>query len=267
VIATEILLEAITRANVDRLVVTSSFAVYEYLRRRSWSKLDESSPLARDAPDRDEYCQTKMEQERLVREYGEKTGCRCVILRPGVVFGRKNLWTARLGMQLSDRWWVRTGLFSPLPLTYVENCADAIVQAAEYEGPEQCLILNVVDDETPTQRTYMSALRRRSEPRPRIIPIPWTVMRTLAGLARLTNRICFSNTAKVPGLFVPSRLHARCKPMRYSNERVRSTLGWRPRYDWREGMDRSLREDDPAALPAASKPEASDANQPMPVGS
>ena len=58
-----------------------------------------------------------------------------MILRPGVIYGRDNLWTARLGIGgQGKRLWLRTGAWARLPLTYVENCADAIVTAAERAG-------------------------------------------------------------------------------------------------------------------------------------
>jgi 2-alkyl-3-oxoalkanoate reductase len=250
VLATENLLKAMTGASVDRMVITGSFSVYEYLQRRAWSRLDESSPLAADSFARDEYCQTKLAQERLVLERAASNGLRCVVLRPGVIYGRENLWTVRLGIQINDRWWLRTGAFAPLPLTYVENCAEAIVLAAEYDGPQRNLVLNVVDDQTPSQREYLKELQARMALRPRIIPVPWTVMRLLARSAWLTNCLFFKGTAKVPGLFVPSRLHARCKPLRYTNKAIVSILGWKPRYSWQEGIARSLADTDAADLPA-----------------
>ena len=249
VIATENLLNAMVEADVGRLVAISSFSVYEYLKRHSGGVLDETSPLAADPYIRDEYCQTKLEQERLIFEQEEAHNLRCVVLRPGVIFGRDNLWTARLGMQINDRWWIRTGSSAALPLSYVENCAEVVILAAEYDGPERKLVLNVVDGETPSQREYLKALQARMTPRPRIVPVPWTVMRFLAYLAWQVNRICFKGTAKVPGLFVPSRLHARCKPLRYSNKKIISALGWNPRYSWQEGVERSLNKTEEIDLP------------------
>lgn len=253
VIATENLLSAMDRANVAHMVLTSSFAVYEYEHRWIWSTLDETSPLATDPSDRDEYCQTKIEQERLVREHCAARSGRCIILRPGVIYGRDNLWTARLGMQVSARWWIRTGSFAPLPLTYVENCADAVVSAAEFDAEEeQVLTLNVVDGQTPTQWSYMNALRSHMSPKPHVIPIPWWAMDAAARLAWLTNRLFFRGTAKIPGLFVPSRLHARCKPLRYASHAIKATLGWSPRFTWREGIDRASSETVLDALPDSS---------------
>lgn len=249
VLATENLLEAMRHSDVRQMVLTSSFSVYEYLKKRAWSVLDEESALAQLPQTRDEYCQTKLEQERIVREYFAERGGRCVILRPGVIFGRDNLWTARLGMQCGSRWWLRTGTFARLPLTYVENCAEAIVLAAEYQESESVLTLNVVDGECPNQRTYMREIRNQSAPSARIVPLPWTLMRLLARCADLTNLVFFKGTAKVPGLFVPSRLHARCKPLRYSNEKISRILKWTPRWTWRDGVRRSVEPSSPKASP------------------
>jgi len=265
VIATENLLDAMHRTGCHRLVVTSSFSVYEYLGRRAWGRLDESSPLADPPRERDEYCQTKLEQERIVREFMDQYGGCCVMLRPGVIYGRGNLWTARLGMQITSRFWLGTGMFAPLPLTYAENCADAIVRAAEHacDAVEHgVLTLNVVDDETPTQSAYMKALAKRMSGRPWRIFVPWTVMRVLARSAWLMNRLALGGCGKVPGLLIPARLHARCKPLRYSNARIRSALGWRPAFSWREGIDRSLQTTDPTELSAQLSSAASASSVP-----
>lgn len=248
VIATENLLAAMASAKVGKLVMTSSFSVYEYLGHRSWSVLDEQSPLADKPRERDEYCQTKLEQERIVREHTKATGGQCVILRPGVIYDRDNLWTARLGSELSDQWWVRTGTFAPLPLTYVENCAEAVILAAEVNNHEQELTLNVVDDDTPSQRAYLRALREQMPQKPFVIPVPWTLMRLLARTAWLTNKVLFGGSAKMPSVLAPVRLHARCKPLRYSNARIKSALGWTPRYTWREAIERSTRANDSVTL-------------------
>jgi nucleoside-diphosphate-sugar epimerase len=97
-----------------------------------------------------------------------------------------------------------------------------------------------VDDETPTQKRYVTMLRDRTSPRPRVIPVPRFAMNALASLARVTNRVLFNNRAKVPGIFAPEKLDARIKPMRYSNARAKQVLGWSPRIGVAEGLDRSM---------------------------
>jgi nucleoside-diphosphate-sugar epimerase len=237
VVATENLLDAMTTANVKQIVLISSFAVYEYLHKRAWTTLDENSALDEAMVDRDDYGKTKLLQEQIVRRHAEQNGWRWTVLRPGMIFGRDNLFNARVGMA-GARTWVRTGAFAPIPLTYVENCAEAIVLAAERpEAGGQ--ILNIVDDDPPSQRKYAKLLAERTTPRPRIIPVPWTVMRAIARLAWMTNHWLLGGRAKVPGLLLPARVHARCKPLRFPNAKIRSVLGWSPRYGLVEALDRS----------------------------
>src|SRR6266581_2120935 len=108
VLATENLLKAMTDAGVRHIVAISSLSVYDYKRLWSFSKLDESSPLESRPCERDEYAQTKLLQEKLVRDFAQQNNWRCAILRPGVIFGKDNLWTARLGIQ-GHKIWLRTG--------------------------------------------------------------------------------------------------------------------------------------------------------------
>src|SRR3954470_23119197 len=104
VVATENLLAAMTEAGVRRIGVVSSFSVYDYMKMRSFSVLDESSPVERDAFDRDEYAHTKLVQKRLVRTHATEHGWDFTVLRPGVIYGRDNLWTARLGVNGGRVW-------------------------------------------------------------------------------------------------------------------------------------------------------------------
>ena len=238
VLATENLLKAMKEAGVNQIVAISSLSVYDYKQLWSFTRLDETSPLESHPRNRDEYAQTKLLQENLVRQFAKENNWRFTILRPGVIFGKDNLWTARLGIQ-GKKTWIRTGAHAKLPLTYVENCAEAIVMALE-SPQSNGDTFNVIDDDLPTQRQYAAELKARWPTRVKSIPIPWTLMRTIAGLADLTNKLLFKNRAKVPGLLIPARLHARCKPLRFTNERLKNATGWKPKYSWREALDRSM---------------------------
>jgi 2-alkyl-3-oxoalkanoate reductase len=266
VLATENLLNAMAAVGRDNLVLTSSFSVYEYQQRPEWSMIDEAAPAAVDRWQRDEYCITKLEQERIVLEQAERLDWRCAVLRLGAVFGRDNLWTARAGIPVNDRLWIRTGSRAPIPLTYVENCAEAIVLAAEYQGAERRVLVNVVDDDIPTQKDYVHALRAATAPMARIVGVPWTVMKLLAATAAGMNRLLFKGNGKIPGLFVPARLHARCRPMRYTNAQAKALLGWAPRYGWREAIERVRSGADVGQLNAADRGEATTAMEDMRVG-
>ena len=260
VVATENLLAAMTEAGVNRIVAISSFSVYDCLRLRTFGQLDEDSPLEKDAFDRDDYAQAKLAQERLVRQWATEHHWHWTILRPGIIWGKNNLFNARLGVN-AGRVWIRTGTWARLPLTYVESCAQAIVLAAESDAAKG-QILNVIDDEQPTQRRFANLIRKRMQPRPFIIPIPFLLMNFIAATAWQVNRRLLRGQAKVPGLFVPARLHARCKPVRFSNQRIKRLLGWTPRYSLLEALDRST---DGSREPCTAAPDQSSKNDLRPV--
>ena len=238
VVATENLLNAMQQTDVRRLVIISSFSVYEYLHRPGRGVIDEYSPLDADPEKRDEYCQTKLLQEQLARRFADQHQGKLTVLRPSVIFGPDNAWTALLGAKSANTI-IRTGAHARLPLTYVENCAQTIILAAETDAAIG-KTLNVIDDEMPTQKQYLGMLKKRMTNKPRIIPVAWTIMRTIARCATITNRLIFKGAAKVPGIFIPERLHARCKPMRYNNNKIKETLNWSPRYNLQQSLDRTF---------------------------
>jgi len=239
VLATENLLAAMGEKEVKRLVAISTFSVYDYINIESEETLDESSPLVEDTASRDEYAQTKLLQEQLVRDFESKQGGLITVLRPGVIYGRDNLWTARLGAGLGESWWLRIGAQSQLPLSYVANCADAIVMAAE-QGAAIGQTINIFDDNPPTQREYAKQLKKQVPNPPKFVPMNWMLMRSIGDLAWFVNKRLLGGKAKLPGVLIPSRLDARFKPLQYSNEKLKATLGWEPRYGLEEAIARSL---------------------------
>lgn len=256
VVATENLLEAMVSAGVHRLVAISSIAVYDYVRARR--RIDENTVLEQHPQDRDDYARTKLIQERLVRDFAASHHGMVTILRPGVVFGRDHLWTARIGARAGN-WWCRIGARAPLPLIYVENLADAILRAVEQESSAG-KTLNLVDDETPTQSRYVAAIAGRLEPPPVVIGVNFTLMRVLARLAAWTNRFCFGGRARLPGLLVSPRLLARCRPLGYTNQQARDILGWQPRFSLETALERSFSDVMLLGVPTG----ASDPDQPAP---
>lgn len=253
VTATENLLAAMTSAGVKRLVGVSTFSVYDYLAMRSGELLSESSPIDRSPARRDEYAQTKLLQEELYREFGSADGNHAVTVRPGMIYGRDNLWHALLGAEFGSRF-LRIGNKAALPLCYVENCADALVLAAEaisadpsHVGGE---IINLVDDDLPTQLDYAEQVSAVIEAPPSL-PVPWPLLRVGAGLLQRGNDALVKGRAKFPGIVVPDRLHARFKPLRYTNAKAKRLLGWHPRFGTSDAIARSAGTADLLAVPAA----------------
>jgi nucleoside-diphosphate-sugar epimerase len=236
---TENLIEAMNAASVTRLVLVSSFAVYAYGSLAPRSTIDEQTPLDERPHLRDAYTTAKYLQEVIARDRCRASGMSLTVLRPGAVFGPANLWSARLGYQFGNVW-LRIGFRARLPVTYVENCAEAIVLAAErsFDQPAQAsppATFNVVDDELPTLHRYASLLRERTRPKPWVIPIPRAVVSSIAALASRS-----ATASEVHPIIRRGVLDARCKPFRYDNSRIKRELGWHPRVGLEEALDRSF---------------------------
>lgn len=259
VVATENLLAAMTEAGIRRIVAISSFSVYDMVRASPLAALDEQTPLESDALNRDAYAHTKLVQERLIRDHAATNKWDIVVLRPGMIWGKDNLLNAWIGMPMGKRLWIRTGAWAKVPLTYVENCAEAIILAATSKAA-QGETFNIVDDGSPTQRAFTRMVLRRLTPRRRVIPVSYGLLRLTAGSIALVNRVFLGNRARVPSLLVPCRLAARGRPLNYSNRKIKSVLGWKPRYTLEQGLDRSLSDapkDPQAPSAAAGSPVAS----------
>lgn len=249
VVATENLLQAMVTAQVRRLVAISSFSVFDYLYVPIGTMINEDSPLESEPKQRDVYAQTKLLQENIVRNFHEKAGGQVTIVRPGMVYGRDDLWNACLGVKVSDRLWIRIGGQAQMPLTYVENCAEAIVMAAESPAAIG-QTLNIVDNDLPTQNVYAQKLKDLMSQSPHTIPLSWTVSRLVAQTLWLANQLVFAGKIKLPGILVPARLHARFKPLHYTNIRAQQVLGWRPQYDLETALARSCSQQDLLSVPA-----------------
>lgn len=258
VVATENLLWAMGEAGVGQLVAVSTFSVYDYKALPGGSLLTETTAIDTEPVKRDEYARTKLLQEELYRNFLNDSR-RAVIVRPGLIYGRDELWHALLGAELGPRF-LRVGAKAILPLLYVENCAEALVLAAEKlaedPSPVDGETINLVDDDLPTQGRYVDLVSAVMEPPPSVF-VPWPVMRVAADALDKANGVLLGGRAKFPGIVVPEKLHGRFKPLRYTNAKAKRLLGWTPRYTTEEAVARAGGEADllaQLAVPAGGGP-------------
>jgi 2-alkyl-3-oxoalkanoate reductase len=233
VVTTERLLEAMRQTPVRRLVVASSFSVYD------WSaiggRLSEDSPLEADIYTRDAYAGSKLWQERIVRRTAAANGWELTVLRPALIWGRGHPYTGRVGQGMG-RVQLVIGPWNRPPLTHVANCADCFVQAAE--NPKAIgQTFNVVDDFPGRSWGLMGEHRRRGGGRGVRVPLPYWAAMALVRLSHWGGRVVFGPKAKVPSLFVPCRFEARFKPVRCATDRLRDLLEWRPPLGWEECLE------------------------------
>jgi nucleoside-diphosphate-sugar epimerase len=241
-LATRNLLDAfLAGGQPRRFVNVSSFAVYSNLRLERGALLDETCPLE-DAPQvrYDAYGFGKLKQEELVREYGKTRGLPYVILRPGAVFGPgKPDLSGRVGIDTFG-FFIHLGGNNQLPLTYVDNCAEAIVLAALTPGIEG-EIFNVVDDELMTSREFLAARKRAGKFFSVSLPYPLAYV-----LSAAWEDFSKRRHGQLPPAFNRRRAAAEWKGNRYSNQKLHDRLGWKPRVSMSRALAAFLAQYSPA---------------------
>jgi nucleoside-diphosphate-sugar epimerase len=216
-------------------VNVSSFAVYSNLNLKRNSLLDETCPLETAPQERfDAYGFGKLKQEEIVREYAKRYGLSCVTLRPGYVFGAgKQELNGRVGIKVFGPFMQVNGS-NLLPLTYVDNCAEAIVLAGLTPGIDG-EVFNIVDDDLLTARqflkTYKVAKRLRS------VRVPYWVAYSACYAWEKYSKW---SKGQLPPAFNRRRCAANWKSQRYSNEKLKTRLGWKPRVPMKQSMETFL---------------------------
>lgn len=208
-----------------RFVNVSSFAVYSNLHLDRGALLDENAPLEDNAQERaDAYCFGKLKQDEIVVRYGRERGLPYVIVRPGSVFGPgKQGVTGRVGIDTFG-FFMHLGGSNVLPLTYVDNCAEAIVLAGLKPGVDG-EIFNVVDDEPLTSAEFLRAYKRGTGGF-FSVPLPYAVA---AQFCSWWERYAKWSEGQLPAAFNRRRCAAEWKGNRYSNYKLHEKLGWKPR--------------------------------------
>jgi nucleoside-diphosphate-sugar epimerase len=231
VVTTRNLLEAsLQDARPQRFVLVSSFTVYT--NRQTSSQLDESCPVETRPEFRgDAYCFAKVKQEELVAEYGKNFSLPYVVVRPGSVYGRgKQQITGRVGIGTFGIF-LHLGGSNTIPFTHVDNCAEAIVLAGLVRGVEG-EVFNVVDDDLPSSRQFLRQYKKNVT-RFKSIYVPHFITRALCCLWEGYSQ---RSKGQLPPTFNPRRWHAEWRRTRYSNQKLKSRLGWTPKVPTAEGL-------------------------------
>jgi nucleoside-diphosphate-sugar epimerase len=237
VLATRNLMDAaVARGELKRFVNVSSFAVYSTLKIQRRGVLDETCPLEDSPQERyDPYVFGKLKQEELVKEYGKRFGLPYVILRPGTVFGPgKRELSRRVGIGTFGVF-IQVGGSNLVPLTFVDNCAEAIVLAGLKPGVEG-EVFNVVDDELLTSGQFLSRYKK-SVKQFLSVRIPYFAAHLFCLLWENYSR---KSKSQLPPVFNRRRCAAEWKQIRFTNQRLRDRLGWEPRIGLESAMSSFL---------------------------
>jgi nucleoside-diphosphate-sugar epimerase len=235
VVTTRNLLDASVQCeSLKRFVNVSSFAVYSNMRKPQWRLLDESCPIET-RPDLrgDAYCFAKTKQDAIVAEYGERFGLPYVIVRPGYVYGPgKQSISSRVGIDTFGIF-LHLGGSNMMPFTYVDNCADAIVMAGLKRGVEG-EVFNIVDDDLPSSRQFLR-LHKRNVARFNSVYLPHLASHSLCWMWEKCSKW---SEGQLPPSFNLRRWHALWKKTRYSNEKLKTRVGWIPKISTGDGLRR-----------------------------
>jgi 2-alkyl-3-oxoalkanoate reductase len=234
VVASKNLLEAFSVGRPKRVVLVSSFSVYGVATLPRGSDVNENTRLEQHPEKRDSYTYAKLRQEQLFREYQKSHGFELVVIRPGVVYGPS-------GKALSNR----VGLSAPglflhlggsniLPLTYVDNCADAIALAGKNEKSAG-EVYNVVDDDLPTCRDYLRTYRKQVQ-KLRTLRLPYFM---LLLLSHMVEKYHSYSKGQLPLVLTAYRTKAIWGGNRFDNRKLKS-VGWKPLVSTVEGMRRTF---------------------------
>lgn len=215
-----------------RLVYVSSMSVFDHAGRAADAVMTEASAYEPHPEWRGAYTQTKLNAERHVRDAIEQRGLPAVILRPGQIFGPGAEKVTPNGViGLAGRWVAVGSGAQTLPLVYIDDVVDALVQAAD--APQAVGgLFNIVDTSAITQEAYLQRAQRKLGGELKRVRVPtWTFLLLGWGvelLGKLLKRDVPLTRYRVRSL----------RPLaNFDTTAAREQLGWTPRVGVEQGLD------------------------------
>jgi nucleoside-diphosphate-sugar epimerase len=230
------LLAASAAASVRRFVHVSSTDVYGY---PDGAQIEETHTAARF---RNWYAQTKLQAEAEVRRAEAAHALEVVILRPATVYGpgSKDV-VGEIARAIRGRHMLLIDRGRPVAgLCYVENLLDAAVLALDHDAAPGHAF-NVSDGVDVTWRRFTDDLAAGLDRPPVRFSIPYPVANAIGFSLEHGYRLLRRGTGlSAPPLLSRQAVQVLGKSQDFSNRKLRETLGWEPRVDYRSGLDATL---------------------------
>jgi nucleoside-diphosphate-sugar epimerase/peptidoglycan/xylan/chitin deacetylase (PgdA/CDA1 family) len=234
VVASRNLLDAVADRKSMRIVLVSSFGVYGVAGLGRGALVNEQTVLEPHPEWRDPYSYSKLRQEQLFWEYQKRNGFELVVLRPGVIYGPDGAhFSNRVGLTIG-KWQLQFGGSNLLPLSYVDNCAEAVVVAGTHQSAAG-QVYNVHDDDLPTCRQYLRAYKKNVT-KIRSIFVPYIGVKLLSSMVAKYNRY---SKGQLPAILTPYKAASQWGGNRFDNSKLRS-IGWKQLVPTAEGLQRSF---------------------------
>lgn len=234
VVASQKLIDAIARQKQKvRVVLMSSFSAFGIASLQDGATINEETPIEDNPKLRDVYSYAKVWQEKLFWEKKKEVGFELVVVRPGVIYGNgSGAPAAKIGMDLFG-FFVDLGGNNPLPLSYVENCADATVLVGQKAPDGE--VYGLWDDDLPTCSEYLDRYKREVRPL-RTLRIPYPIM---IQLSKVITWYVDHSQGQLPPAFTPYKVKAMWRPVRLDNSKIKA-LGWKQPVSTEEAMARTF---------------------------
>ena len=228
VVGTENVIAACRRHAVKQLVHISSMSVIDWAGSAGNGPVSEAAALEPRPAERGAYTRAKLEAEQLVVA-AAASGLRCVILRPGQIFGGGiPLINGAVARNAGGRWLVLGDGKLELPLVYIDDVVDAIMKSIDKRlGKGE--IIQIIDPEHLTQDDVLGLAGGH---RP-IVKVPRPIVFALGKLSEFP----LGALGRQSPVAV-YRLKSALARLRYESDRASALLDWRPRVGVREGIKR-----------------------------
>lgn len=195
----------------------SSVAALGFKPRSEDVFLDESSLAAH--MEGDFYGRSKLLAEQELQERARSSSTRLIILRPGLIYGRRHFVS-------SQSWIKRSVVVDPeqrVPLVHIDNFTEAIVGVSEQ--PEAQGIFLVVDEEQP-KLCNLNAIKLKYGI---LAYAPWYIGRTGFCLTWFCRALVRTLCGRINKNFkdqVIAEYYFATRRLLYSTEKLRSQVGW-----------------------------------------
>jgi predicted dehydrogenase/nucleoside-diphosphate-sugar epimerase len=235
VCGTQNIVDSVLRHNVQRLVYISSLSCLHAAAARRDDVITEDWPVEPSPSKRGAYTQAKTAAEKIVLDAVGDRHLRAVLLRPGRVFGPgMTLLTPEVARKIGRLLVILGDGTRELPLVFVEDVIDAIIQAAEtskFDGS----VFHIVDPIQVTQNQVVQDYISKNAKMAKAIHVPVPIVYGLALAVELLSKI-LRRQAPLSIYRVKSAL-AR---MRFDSSRAENELGWRPRVGVTSGLQETM---------------------------
>ncbi len=234
--ATQRLMDASLAGLTQRFVHVSSLGIFDI--GRDDMVIDDEGDYDRRPMLRGHYTRSKLDADRLACT-AVRMGRNVVVVRPGVLYGYKpntqNIFLGRVKKFLRpDLLAVVSSPSYRVPLTYVENAADAVVLAGIATTIERG-IFNVIDDPDLTQQHYFRTLSEVRERPLRVLYLPVSLVSPAVKAVDFVHKLGRGRPWHVAYQLLRSERSAR-----YPTDAARTKLGWTPARDLRTSLQESL---------------------------